>query len=71
MNFWKFVTPQLLDVFLPLLENSAEKEDLPSVRFAITSVVLRLHVEQHICKWRKYGPTHQETLFDDTLARFS
>jgi hypothetical protein len=29
-----------------------EKEDLPSVRFPISSVVLRLHVGQHICIWR-------------------
>jgi hypothetical protein len=38
--------------FLPPLKNSAEKEDLPSLQFLISSVVLRLHVEQYICTWR-------------------
>jgi hypothetical protein len=44
--------PSAFRLFVPPLKNSAEKEDLLSTRFPISSVVLRLHVGQHIFIWR-------------------
>ena len=48
MNFSGIYYPSAFIIFLPPLKNSAEKEDLPSAQFPISSVILRLHVEQHI-----------------------
>jgi hypothetical protein len=48
-KFRKFTYALAFRLFVPPLKNSAEKEDLPSSWFPISSVVLRLYVGQHIC----------------------
>ena len=43
--------PSAFRLFVPPLKTLAEKEDLPSMQFPISYVVLRLHIGQHICIW--------------------